>query len=205
MCRSSFHILMFALSVVCCCVGYIVLMKTCSPVELCVCVFVFEGGELMPPYGSHHLMANEVIIGVSIVCVAIFLTVVVVIVIAARRRSILLRLARVRMMRRCADSVTNDQLEYFPGFMEPKPPPYDFLPPTAPSYTLRPPPYNSQSSDGESNPCTQLPPPSYETETFVAKQEGDGAVGGRDPEEDVFGIHPDDGGNVRGGIRTTSI
>lgn len=157
-------------------------------------------------------MANEVIIGVSIVCVAIFLTVVVVIVIAARRRSILLRLARVRMMRRCADSVTNDQFEYFPAFMEPKPPPYDFLPPVAPSYALSPPPYNSQSSSDGETAGAQVPPPSYETETFVAKQLGVGAVGGRDPEADVFRIHADDGldgggggGNVRGGIRTTAI
>lgn len=110
-------------------------------------------------------VANDVIIGVSVVCVAIFLTVVISIIIAVRRRSILLRMAHIRAIRRQAQSI----VDYPDPF--PKPPPYDFSLPVAPSYTANPPPYAPNFSGGDETD-DGAPPPAYEMEpSFIGAVE----------------------------------
>lgn len=125
----------------------------------------FTGGELFPNDGDRVFVANDVIIGVSVVCVAIFLTVVISIIIAVRRRSILLRMAHIRAIRRQAQSI----VDYPDPF--PKPPPYDFSLPVAPSYTANPPPYAQDFSGGDETD-DGAPPPAYEMEpSFISAVE----------------------------------
>lgn len=176
----------------------------------------FTGGELFPNDGGRVFVANDVIIGVSVVCVAIFLTVVISIIIAVRRRSILLRMARVRAIRRQAQSI----VDYTDPF--PKPPPYDFSLPVAPSYAANPPPYaQNLTGGGDETDDGGAPPPAYEMEpSFIgAAQElpperRSAGEPKRDPQvNDTFVVTPTaggGGGGVQGangirGFRTSSV